>query len=56
MTAEEPISEESSKEALIEANQTESIDQSAEPKVEEEQIKKEATEQPVIEEKKEVSS
>ena len=53
MTAEEPISEESSKEALIEANQTESIDQSAEPKVEEEQIKKEATEQPVNEEKKE---
>ena len=53
MTAEEPISEESSKETSIEANQTESIEQSAEPKVEEEQIKKEATEQPVNEEKKE---
>ena len=53
MIEEAAKSEESSKEALIEANQTESIDQSAEPKVEEEQIKKEATEQPVIEEKKE---
>ena len=53
MTAEEPISEESSKETSIEANQTESIKQSAEPKVEEEQIKKETTEQPVNEEKKE---
>ena len=53
MMAEKPISEESSKETSIEANQTESIEQSAEPKVEEEQIKKEATEQPVNEEKKE---
>ena len=53
MMAEEPISEESSKETSIEANQTESIKQSAETKVEEEQIKKETTEQPVNEEKKE---
>ena len=53
MKAEKPISEESSKETSIEANQTESIEQSAEPKVEEEQIKKEASEQPVHEEKKE---
>ena len=53
MTEEEPISEESSKETSIEANQTESIEQNTEPKAEEEQIKKEATEQPVNEEKKE---
>jgi large subunit ribosomal protein L19 len=50
---EEIISDDSSKEASIETKQTESIEQSAEPKVEEEQIKKEATEQPVNEEKKE---
>ena len=53
MMAEEPISEESSKETSIEANQTESIEQNVEPKAEEEQIRKEATEQPVNEEKKE---
>ena len=53
MMAEAPISEESSKETSIETKQTESIEQSVEPKVEEEQIKKEATELPVNEEKKE---
>ena len=53
MMAEEPISEESSKETSIEANQTESIEQNVEHKAEEEQIRKEATEQPVNEEKKE---
>ena len=44
MTKEEVISEDSSKETSIEATQTESIEQSAEPKAEEEQIKKEASE------------
>ena len=53
MTEEEVISEDSSKETAIEAKQTESIEQSAEPKAEEEQIKKEASEKPVNEEKKE---
>ena len=53
MMAEEPISEESSKETSIEANQTKSIEQSSEPKAEEEQRKKEATEKPINEEKKE---
>ena len=50
---EEVISDDSSKEASIETNQTESIEQNTEPKAEEEQIKKEASEQPVHEEKKE---
>ena len=50
---EDAISEESSKESGIEANQTESIEQNTEPKAEEEQIKKEAIEQPVNEAKKE---
>ena len=49
MTEEEVISEDSSKETSIEATQTESIEQSAEPKAEEEQIKKEASEQHVNE-------
>ena len=40
MTEEEVISEDSSKETSIEAKQTESIEQSDEPKAEEEQIKK----------------
>ena len=53
MTAEEPISKESSKETSIETSQTESIEQKTEPKAKEEQIKKEAIEQPMNEEKKE---
>ena len=53
MTEEEVISEDSSKETSIEAKQTESIEQSAEPKAAEEQIKKEASEQSLHEEKKE---
>ena len=52
MTEEEVISEDSSKETSIDAKQTESIEQSAKPKAEEEQIKKEASEKPVNEEKK----
>jgi len=53
MTEEEVITEDSSKETSIEAKQTESIEQSAEPKAAEEQIKKEASEQSLHEEKKE---
>ena len=53
MTAEEVISEDSSKETSIETNQTETIEQNTEPKTKEEQIKKEASEQPVHEENKE---
>ena len=53
MTEEEVISEDSSKETSIEAKQTEPIEQIAEPKAEDEQIKKEASEKPINEEKKE---
>jgi large subunit ribosomal protein L19 len=51
---EEVISDDSSKEASIETNQTVSIEQNTESKAEEEQIKKEVSKQPEHEEKKKI--